>query len=99
MMRNIWTSGVKSLQKASMILTENKYKELQKLPHILFLPEMEVAWNYIDVGASNSYKWLQKVFILLNEWQGLGLIIEVYPFLETCIIERETFIMNFILLQ
>jgi len=31
-----------------------------------FLPEMEVAWNYIDVGASNSYKWLQKVFILLN---------------------------------
>ena len=54
---------VKSLQTASMI-TEDKYKETSTQ---FFLPEMEVAWNYIDVGASNSYKWLQKVFILLNE--------------------------------
>ena len=98
MMRNIWTSGVKSLQKASMILTENKYKELQKLPHILFLPEMEVAWNYIDVGASNSYKWLQKVFILLNAWQNHGWIESLYNVDTTCKITGETFIMDFILL-
>lgn len=45
---------------------KNKYKELQINFQAFFLPEMEVAWNYIDVGASNSYKWLQKVFILLN---------------------------------